>query len=496
MKNRHTRSGVRALVVGAVGTMAAATMAMQGAAHAQQPVANDLGFAPITSHALSCSASGIMQFAPDKQGNPLVPNVLMNAGDPATPINAPATSTKVGRENDMIAVSPDGKYLFTPSENANPSETGAPDGSDGITRLTLKGPGAGTKELLADDADGAGNNLWQRVDGIKWYPFGGKQGVLLAGEEVGAGAPGGSNGHVWQVDPDTGEFTQLDWLGGYAHEGIGLDQAGNLYMGAEERVRGAIFKAVPNDVNDLTKGGTLWYLVGVGTDPTGWKQISDPANAAFEAAQGGALLFDRPEDLDEANGRIYVAVTEPASDANSRTGAAGQVVNRGGVYSFSATGVPELATQSGTLPYNRVAPMIEVNDPKYTTQQQAKDQQGLQFPDNLAFDGRGHLWVHEDIPDSTAAFPASGVDVSKEQRDQQDELYVFVLDKAGDQLVPNPDTSGPGISLGYKAADMRTSPAGVPCENEFTGGIFGQDGKTLYINQQHHDNPTVAVRIG
>jgi secreted PhoX family phosphatase len=495
MNDRYLGRHVRGLVVGAVSMLAAATVAMQGAAHAQQPIANDLGFTPIASNAQPCSASGIMQFATDKQGNPLTPTVLMNAGEAATPVNAPASSNAVGRENDMIAISPDGRYLFTPSENANPSETGLPNGSDGITRLTLKGPDTGKKEILADDVDASGNNVWQRVDGIKWYGHGPKQGVLLVGEEFGAAGVGGSNGHVWQVDPDTGDVVRIDWLGGYAHEGIGLDKDGNLYMGAEERVRGAIFKAVPNDVNDLTKGGTLYYLVGVGTDPTGWKQVADPANAAFEAAAGGAILFDRPEDFDEANGRIYVAVTEPASDADPRAGAAGQVVNRGGVYSFSTTGVPEASTQSGTLPYNHLAPMIEVNDPKYTSQAQAQAQQGLQFPDNLAFDGRGHLWVHEDIPDSTATFPASGVDVAKEQRNQQDELYVFVLDKAGDQVVANPDPTGPGVSGGYKAADMRTSPAGVACENEFTGGIFGQDGKTLYINQQHHDNPTVVIRI-
>jgi secreted PhoX family phosphatase len=142
--------------------------------------------------------------------------------------------------------------------------------------------------------------------------------------------------------------------------------------------------------------------------------------------------------------------------------------------------------------------MIEVQDPHYASVGQAQAQQGLQFPDNLAFDGYGHLWVHEDIPDSSSlALPATGFDVSKQVRNQQDELYVFVLNEAGDAIVPNPDTTGPGESGGYKAADMRTSPgaAGHPCENEFTGGIFAKDGKTLYINQQHYDNPTEKVRI-
>jgi secreted PhoX family phosphatase len=139
--------------------------------------------------------------------------------------------------------------------------------------------------------------------------------------------------------------------------------------------------------------------------------------------------------------------------------------------------------------------MIEVNDPKYATQDQAKAQQGLQFPDNIAFDGAGHLWVHEDIPDSNGTFPASGVDVSKQTRDQQDELYVYELNDKGDAIIANPDVAGPGISGGYKAADMRTSAAAKPCENEFTGGIFAEDGKTLYINQQHYDNPTLTIKL-
>ncbi len=256
---------------------------------------------------------------------------------------------------------------------------------------------------------------------------------------------------------------------------------------------------MPKDRRNLTKGGKLFYLVGTSVDPSGWKQVSDPANASSEASAGGAILFDRPEDFDEANGRVYFAVTEPAGDAAPRLGAAGQIVNRGGVYSVTTRGVPDLATQSGALPYNALSPMIEVNDPTYATQADAQSQQGLQFPDNIAFDGYGHLWVHEDIPDNNGTFPASGIDVSKQARDQQDELYVYVLNRSGAAIVPNPDAAGPGVSGGYKAADMRTSP-GVqplhPCENEFTGGIFAGDGKTLYINQQHWDNPTLSIKIG
>jgi len=460
-----------------------------------------LGFTPITTNALPCSATGLIKFANDPANNPVTPTVLMQAGDAATPINAPATSNKVGRVNDMIALSPDGRYLYTTSENGSPSENGAaPTDSDGITRLTLA---TGKKEILADSVDASGTNLWSRVDGIKSYPYGGPggAGVLLASEEFSAGG-------VWQVNPDTGAFVRLDWLGNYSHEGIGLDATGNLYLGDENR-GGAIYKAVPNDRYDLTQGGKLSYLVGTGIDASGWKQVTNPATAITEANNGGAVLFDRPEDFDEHNGRVYFTVTEPKGDADPRHGnyngtsgggldaTLNQVVNRGGIYSLNTAGVPDLSTQSGAMPaYSKLAPMIEVNDPTYATQADAKSQQGLQFPDNIAFDGAGHLWVHEDIPDNNGTFPVSGVDVSKQARDQQDELYAFELDASGAGIIANPDTSGPAISGGYKAADMQSSNPAKPCENEFTGGIFAANGRTLFINQQHWDNPTETITIG
>ena len=468
----------RRLVIGAVTTATLFGVTTAASAEHARP---ELPFEPITTNALPCSATGLPVFASARSTMQ-----LFQTGDPATPVNAPATSNKVGRVNDMIALSSDGKYLYTVSENGTPPEVGTLGGSDGVTRYTLKGKDKGKTEILANNVTPAGANVWDRVDGVKWYPYGGPddEGVVLISEEFAAGG-------IWQVNPETGAFVRLDWLGNYAHEGVGLDRAGNLYLGDESRT-GAIYKAVPNDPSDLTKGGTLSYLVGTSVDASGWKQVNDPSKAIDEANKGGAILFDRPEDFDEANGRIYFAVTEPASDAVNRKGAVGQTVNRGGVYSLSTKGVPELSVQSGALPYAALTPMIEVNDPKYTSQAQAQAQQGLQFPDNLAFDGEGNLWVHEDIPDG-ATFPASGVDVSKQARNQQDELYVFKLNRKGDAIVKNPDASGPGVSGGYKAADMRTSPTAPACANEFTGGIFAEDGETLYINQQHFDNPTIKV---
>jgi secreted PhoX family phosphatase len=480
MNHRTLRRRAAAAAVASIGFIAAGAAAGVNAG-AESP---ELGFTPITTNALSCAEAGYLKFANDPFGKAIVPKVLMSAGDAATPINAPATSNKVGSENDMIALSPDGKYLFTSSE------AGA---SDGITRLTLKGPKKGTKELLAANIDTSvtpAKNGWSRIDGMNWYPFGGPGGlgVLLGGEEFSTTSTARGGG-IWQINPDTGAFARLDWIGDFAHEGIAITADGTMYIGDEVRA-GGIYKAVPNDPTDLTKGGSLYYLVPSSVDASGWKLVTNLADPGKQAIVDG-VLFDRPEDFEALNGRVYFTVTEPRADADNRFPQPDHVVNRGGVYTFRATGVPELSAGDRTT---RLTPMIEVNDPKYATQDEAKAQQGLQFPDNIAFDNEGNLWVHEDIPDGSATvFPSSGIDVSKQTRDQQDELYVFVLNKKGDAIKANPSTTGPAISGGYKAADMRTSPAATPCQNEFTGGIF--KGDTLYINQQHAENSTLKIEL-
>ena len=157
MKSRRSPLVKRGLVSAAVGGVALAALTM-GVADANPSPSNTLGFAPITTAALPCSAAGLIQFANDTNNHPVTPTQLMQAGDPATPVNAPASSNAVGRVNDMIALSPDNKYLFTSSENSIPTENGVGSaGSDGITRLTLSGKDAGKAEILADKVSGGSN---------------------------------------------------------------------------------------------------------------------------------------------------------------------------------------------------------------------------------------------------------------------------------------------------------------------------------------------------
>ena len=114
----------RRWALGAIGSASLIALVGTGTAFADGDKSSKLGFAPITTNALSCSANGFVAFANNSKNQPVTPFKLMQAGDAATPVNAPATSTKVGRVNDMIALSPNGKYLFTTSENSIPTENG------------------------------------------------------------------------------------------------------------------------------------------------------------------------------------------------------------------------------------------------------------------------------------------------------------------------------------------------------------------------------------
>jgi len=160
--SRRARLGLAGLSAIALTTLAGA-----GSANAAGP---DWGFTPLTNPALKCwdDSTGTPNTAlPINIGDPifasaLTPTKLMSAGDAATKVSDNSVTT-IGRENDMIALSPDGQFLYTPSENATPS--------DGISRYTLTGPNIGKKEILTT-GPAPGTLLapaWSRMDGMIWY---------------------------------------------------------------------------------------------------------------------------------------------------------------------------------------------------------------------------------------------------------------------------------------------------------------------------------------
>jgi secreted PhoX family phosphatase len=329
-----------------------------------------------------------------------------------------AGGTPVKTDGDMIALDPSGRYVFTVTES-----------SSGSSQLVKLDSSTGQKSILATDP------TWTRLDPIKWHV---PSGQLVIGEENGTG------GRVFQVDPTTGAKSELTWLGHMSHEGIAFDSQGNVWEGDESHT-GAIYKGVPANPADLTAGGTLYAMV----DGIGFTAAIDPANAVSDAAAKGATKWDRPEDFDYRDRQVYFTVTEGQADAT----ASGSHV--GGVYRVNDTGTPKVTT---------FVPL-------------GSDTVGLQFPDNIAFDPLGNLYIHEDIPDG-----ATGA--AKQAINQQDELYV---------ATPSRKAGGRAEKL-VKFADMGSSPTASPCANEWTGGVFGPDG-TFWVNQQHADSVLWKVRL-
>jgi len=292
-----------------------------------------LGFLPITSNALPCSTNGLIQFANDSANQPLTTDEAHAGRRSATPVNAPASSNKVGRVNDMIALSPDGRYLFTPSENSIPTENGI--GVQGATlhSARVKGPNQGKRRSLPTTSMPRVRTRGNESTVLKWYPRGGPEGegILLASEEFTGGR------HLASQSEDRA-FVRLDWLGNYATKVLSRPPPQSLPRRRGSRC--AIYKGSSERHRDLTKGGTLYYLVAPALTPSGWKQVVNPRTHRWRPQQAGAILFDRPEDFDEHNGASTSRSPSPPATPNPRVGAAGQVVNRGGVYSLSTVAWP------------------------------------------------------------------------------------------------------------------------------------------------------------
>src|SRR5262249_2869664 len=168
-------------------------------------------------------------------------------------------------------------------------------------------------------------------------------------------------------------------LGSKSHEGMRFDKAGNLYSISESNP-GFIFKFVPAHPGDLSSG-TLYALKIVNDlgDRTGfaeWVQLDAAAvliDATAEATAKGATGYNRPEDVEigtstgddrRENHTVFVAVTEEdrvlAVNLRPQGGAPGQVF------------VSDYVRDGLNAPTD------------------------FDFPDNLALDKAGNLYITED----------------------------------------------------------------------------------------------------
>jgi len=186
----------------------------------------------------------------------------------------------------------------------------------------------GETKLLAQDAS------YVALDGIRWTPWGT---VLFAEETTG--------GRLFEIELEDDMMTakaihDRPAVGRLAHEGIDLDNTGNVYVVDEHRGRssssicgslpcgGGIYKFVPETYGDLSSGD-LYVLAVDGRDGVGqgsWEGPIDATNARVSGTAFGGQSYQRPEDLELINGVLYVAITEGPRDPQNKEVYEGRVI--------------------------------------------------------------------------------------------------------------------------------------------------------------------------
>jgi hypothetical protein len=287
---------------------------------------------------------------------------------------------------------------------------------------------------------------WGRLDGIVWTPWGS---LLIAEERAG--------GLVYEIDPLTGDAVARPAIGRKSHEGMRFDPQGNLYTISESNP-GYIFKFVPDIPGDLSSGQTYALKIITPTgDRTGeaeWVELSQAqveTNADSAAAAVGATGYNRPEDVEVAtstgNNRggantLYVAVTGPGDNRvlgiDLREPKGGKNHETAFVYDYVKVGANAPAD--------------------------------FEWPDNLALDKNGNLYIAEDP--ATATTTGRG-----------DDIWVAVAPSGGD-------------NHGLASAVVKFASL-TDCTAEPTGIYFDLGGTTLFVHAQHRggDGLDKAVAI-
>jgi hypothetical protein len=359
--------------------------------------------------------------------------------------------------NDMNTVNETqkhaGRYLYRTHE-----VRGGAIGNDGNS-LRMDGYSGGAVSVVdlktGEAKEVVGRDDWEALDGIVWTPW---HTILFAEETITSQrpdpqAPQATSGLVYELklkdgDPTSMEsVTVLPKLGSLAHEGLEIDEEGNVYVIDEDK-KGSIYKFVPTTYGDLSDGQL--YALKVNSGKTGaaeWMALDMnqvQISARVAAANVGATQFCRPEDLERITETLYVALTCEDVDNAANTNGRGAVL---------AVSLKETPSVKYVVAGGKNAPI----------ENQATGVTGFAKVDNLATSADGKLWMVED----------------------NDFSDIWVYDPASKDA--NNDGYRDGVHLFASLKDKSA---------EGTGIYFGKDPHTLFVNVQHSgtgNDKTMAI---
>jgi secreted PhoX family phosphatase len=244
-------------------------------------------------------------------------------------------------------------------------------------------------------------------------------GTLVTCEEHMSGTDLNSDGYFdfgWCVELDIKGRRLLDYngdsrpekvtaIGRMKHENVAVTpDSSTLYFGAEEATSGFLFKLVL-DQKALLDSGALYTLDMDSLGNGYWRNIPNKTVSERNSVLGAAFFagadnWERIEDVDiDAEGRIYFTSTI-----------------RGKVYRFTDMG-DSIADFETYIDYG-MYPVVTGMDTTYAL---------FQWPDNLAFDDLGNLWITQDGGDNHVWVARAGHSMANPQ------LEVFMNTPAGSE---------------------------------------------------------------
>lgn len=216
-------------------------------------------------------------------------------------------------------------------------------------------------------------------------------GTLITCEELYSGTDYTGDGYFdlgWciEVNPVTRTIRDVDgdrnpeklWsLGRMKHENVVIaPDSQTVYFGDDNIVTGNLYKFIADRKTELDSGRL--YVLDLGRDTGIWKLIPNSTPAECNSVMGsayfaGATIFQRIEDVDIGpDGMVYFAST-----------------NNGKIYRFKDLG--STISNFEVFVDNRQYVVNTIFGP---------DTVLFSWPDNLAFDGEGNLWITQDGGDS------------------------------------------------------------------------------------------------